>query len=142
MQPQIHSPRGPKVALRRLKTTQDEPRWAQDGPKMAQDGPKMAQDGPRWPEDGPKMEPRWGQDGIKTATKRPRHRLVEARCEFCKIGHAITDSLSKKALRRLKTAQGEPRWPQDGPKMAQDGPKMVPRCSQDGAKKSANWRLA
>ena len=57
MPSQIHSPRGPKVALRRLETAQDEPRWSQDGP--------------RWPEDGPKMEPRWGQDGAKTATKRP-----------------------------------------------------------------------
>ena len=46
------------MALRRLKTAQDEPRWAQDGP--------------RWPEDGPKMEPRWGQDGAKTEPKRPQ----------------------------------------------------------------------
>ena len=63
MQPQIHSPRGPKVALRRLRTAQDEPRWAQDGPKMAQDGPKMvprwAQDGPKIVQDGPKMGQRW-----------------------------------------------------------------------------------
>ena len=45
MPSQIHSPRGPKVALERLKTAKDEPRWSQDGP--------------RWPEDGLKMEPRW-----------------------------------------------------------------------------------
>ena len=53
MQPQIHSPRGPKVALRRLRTAQDQPRWAQDGPKMAQDGPRRPKMAPR----GPQAEP-------------------------------------------------------------------------------------
>ena len=49
----VRSPGGPKMALRRLKTAQDEPRWSQDGPK--------------WPEDGLKMVPRWrrAKTGLK-----------------------------------------------------------------------------
>ena len=66
---QIRSPRRPKVALRRLKTAQDEPRWSQDGP--------------RWPEDGLKMEPRWSQDGNKTG----RGRISDvAELHFCLTG--------------------------------------------------------
>ena len=60
MPSQTYSPRGPKVALRRLKTAQDEPRWSQDGPRW----PKMAR---RWPQDGAKMGPRRSQDGNNLA---------------------------------------------------------------------------
>ena len=115
-------------------------------PKRNQDGHKIT---PRWPRygprrpqdarDGPEITSRLPQNDPKPAPGGPQNwRLAHARCEFCRIGYAVTDSLSKRAQSGSKTAQNGPRRAKMGPRW----PKMARRWSQDGAKKPQNWRLA
>ena len=87
----------------------------------------MSQDRPETSQDGPKMAPRWSQDDAK----------MEQMALSCKRGANFAKSAMpsrirsprgpKVALRRLKTAQDEPRWSQDGPRWPEDGLKMEPR---------------
>ena len=103
------------------------PRWPRDGPRRPQD----ARDGPRWPQDGPKMVPRrpQGDPRIGVSCRRGANFAKSAMPSRIRSPRG-----PKVALRRLKTAQDEPRWSQDGPRWPEDGLKMEPRWSQDGAK--------